>query len=843
VAATTVTSTDRRLDASPTAARGAWAIATIILTTTLTGFAAAFGAISEDPPGGSVAPTAAPKRRDAPRAWQRIDQYEPPDFERFFPDDPEAGKILDQLVRNYQKDPRSDEDKLQIVRQGLRRAKTNRSTILSLVSTHIWGESPQHPDAIEIMYHAADSRADGRDGNRTLLRAIHNGLSVVQPKSPAILRTFADLCMTRDEPQCVARIVWGTANQRADLIGYLNPYFASPDKPTRQRALAMRKILSGQLDAYQWFTEEARKRARKLFADRLPEVKQTLQAGGAQERLDTLEFIVRERLDLIMDDSFIAAFGACAGDKDVRVRREVAQVLGEYWIWRRDEQPAAAIKVMLQLARDADGNVRRDAVYYGLATVLPQSEEVVRAMVDCALRDAMLVSRVTWRLDRELARKVLDEITGGDDLIRAKAALAVYHELTTPEADGFPVRANAAEQAGDAAITQTFVATFRELHAHLRRAYPNFVRKRIDWDTVLKEFEPRVAKAKTEPEFGLLVEELVARLEDSHAIVIPGTATPPVPPLPPWNPGLACLIGDAGLPVVYFVEKGSSAEKAKVAVGQTIKSVNGLPADAALRQWMERTRRYYGYSSERTLKYDAARGFLDQAKRLDVVKLTLSDPDGRETVVELVADRRPRYIPRLPVPRPGIADSTNVSWTMLEGRIGYIYVRRIQAGLESALDRALRELGDMKGLIIDVRGNSGGGFDTSTAFVNFDPAVKEQAAPDRPRYKGPIALLIDERCISAGEGWASWFLATKRARFFGTTTAGASCRKQTYTLTNGLYRVVVPVKAYTGFLDRPIERRGLEPDVEVRCTARDLAAGRDTVVEAAAAWLARAGGG
>ena len=45
------------------------------------------------------------------------------------------------------------------------------------------------------------------------------------------------------------------------------------------------------------------------------------------------------------------------------------------------------------------------------------------------------------------------------------------------------------------------------------------------------------------------------------------------------------------------------------------------------------------------------------------------------------------------------------------------------------------------------------------------------------------------------------------------------------------------MKAYKGYLDRVIERRGLEPDVEVRQTARDLAGGKDTVLEAAIAWL------
>jgi C-terminal processing protease CtpA/Prc len=63
-------------------------------------------------------------------------------------------------------------------------------------------------------------------------------------------------------------------------------------------------------------------------------------------------------------------------------------------------------------------------------------------------------------------------------------------------------------------------------------------------------------------------------------------------------------------------------------------------------------------------------------------------------------------------------------------------------------------------MIIDVRGNSGGGFESQSALRNFDPGDPED--PERPRYKGPIALLIDAFCISAGEGWASRFVAKKR---------------------------------------------------------------------------------
>ena len=251
---------------------------------------------------------------------------------------------------------------------------------------------------------------------------------------------------------------------------------------------------------------------------------------------------------------------------------------------------------------------------------------------------------------------------------------------------------------------------------------------------------PRTDKVDTDRDFGLLVEELVARLEDSHAWVQEGTETPPEPALPEWGPLLACLTDDRGRAGVYQVARGSDAWNAGVRPGMTVVSVNGVEAEPAIKQWMHKRRTYIGYSSDRYLRYDAVRFFLRQYKQNDPVKLVLEDLDGTRKPIDLKAEWRVWYIP-LPVPRQGIDDGGgDVEWVKLEDGIGYVHVRRIRQGLEVKLDQALVSLGEMKGLIVDVRGNSGGGFESASAFRNFDLAKQKQRNLHQPHYAGRIAV-------------------------------------------------------------------------------------------------------
>ena len=215
-----------------------------------------------------------------------------------------------------------------------------------------------------------------------------------------------------------------------------------------------------------------------------------------------------------------------------------------------------------------------------------------------------------------------------------------------------------------AATEVSYEEALVDLYEVLGREYPCFAIKGIDWKAVGKELLPRAKQVKTESEFGLLCLELVARLEDSHAQLGRGTATPPVIPLPRFDPGFACLIDDRGKPVVYYVDRGGPAEQAGVRVGMTVLSIHGKAAEEVLAAQMKQLSRYIGYSSDRYLRYHAAQFLPRQMERGSMVALELQDVEGQTRKFSLPAAMDVRYLPRLPVPIPGIRDSGNVSWTI-----------------------------------------------------------------------------------------------------------------------------------------------------------------------------------
>ncbi len=371
-------------------------------------------------------------------AWQSTEKYLAPDSQKFFPENVEAGTELDRVFLQRGPEFKPDEAVLKLIRQGLRSTRAHRTIIVRWVgNTYIWGKDAQNPDAIELMYHAADFRGPMTDPFGTRHYAVYFGLSVVQKKSPAILRTLVDLSLAVDDPNDLDRIAWGCKSQRDELLAFVEPHLKSENAAIREKAQVLEQIFQGKLKAFGWSAEQARLRALAKYGEQLPKFKTILNEGTSEERLQLLVKIVDEQIFRIMDDSFLPAFAKCAEDSDSQVRNQVVIVAGGHWIWWREKQNPDAIQLMLTMSRDQDDQVRYNAVYYGLSTVRNKKDDVINRLLELAFEAPLsdLPGRVTWGLstDKPRTKVLLTNMINGKDEELARKARQHFKELTGEE--------------------------------------------------------------------------------------------------------------------------------------------------------------------------------------------------------------------------------------------------------------------------------------------------------------------------------------------------------------------------------------------------------------------------
>ncbi|MCF6285387.1 MAG: HEAT repeat domain-containing protein [Candidatus Hydrogenedentes bacterium] len=370
-------------------------------------------------------------------AWSDEKIYRPPDFDAYFPDSEKGAHALSVwwMETAAEKEAADAEEVLGLVRQGLRRYEGNRMPLLRwLGNAFIWGKDPQHAGAIEIMYHASECSAPNADVHGTRGAAVYFGLSVVRPKTDAILRTLVDLCVLVDDPNDLSRVAWGVGTQRDAALRFLEPHLRSKDTTTREKAEVVRQILSRKLKAFVWAEERKRVAAQAAYGDKLDELAQTLWSGSSTERRTTLDLIAREGVTLIMSDVHVEDFARCATDPDPAIRRRVARMVGSRWIWSARKQNPEAIALLLLLSEDVDRDVRYNAVYFGLSTVKEKETDVLRRLLEMAFadREPNLYRRIAWGLrgDRERVRELLDAYIDGGTPTMATAAREVYGNMT-----------------------------------------------------------------------------------------------------------------------------------------------------------------------------------------------------------------------------------------------------------------------------------------------------------------------------------------------------------------------------------------------------------------------------
>ncbi len=377
------------------------------------------------------------------------------------------------------------------------------------------------------------------------------------------------------------------------------------------------------------------------------------------------------------------------------------------------------------------------------------------------------------------------------------------------------------------------------------RAGHFFKLKEIDWKKVSKEFKKKAKGVKTDQDHLVLLWELMARLKDGHAQVRPlpageGVEWPEQPER--TGPGMFwCRIGKK----LYVKNAWNSAKDAGVKPGMEILKVDGVKAQ----QWLtERTEelaskisfstphqadfyaRHWGLAGEvgSRLKLEVKQGSKKKKKTISYGKANAT-PWG------------PAFFP------PNIESTKDLNYGKTKNGWGYVHVRRCKGNLPTQMDEALAKVGTAPGLILDFRGNSGGGFDHDDFLGRFVPQGetisfnKSYKSTGANPYGGPIVVIIDATVRSAGETGSGIFKEDGRAYMIGESpTAGMSASKQTVELPSGLFSLYFAVSSNKGRFNkgRGIEGIGVIPHETVEFTVEDLIAEEDTLIKRAEALLA-----
>jgi tricorn protease len=221
------------------------------------------------------------------------------------------------------------------------------------------------------------------------------------------------------------------------------------------------------------------------------------------------------------------------------------------------------------------------------------------------------------------------------------------------------------------------------------------------------------------------------------------------------------------------------------------------------------------------------------------------------------ADGQARQAVVVPVPaeRELALRTTDWEWqlarTTLErsqGRIGYLRLRAMRGPDMGTFVREFYSHLDRDGVVIDLRGNSGGNIDSwvLTTLMRRAWAHWQHRSPDgavpfsnmQQAFRGRVVALIDEDTYSDGETLAEGLRRLGLGTLIGRRTAGAGIWLADNNATQD--RALLRVGEYGQFIAGGpwlIERSGVAPDIEVDNPPRATHGGADAQLEAAIAHL------
>jgi carboxyl-terminal processing protease len=336
----------------------------------------------------------------------------------------------------------------------------------------------------------------------------------------------------------------------------------------------------------------------------------------------------------------------------------------------------------------------------------------------------------------------------------------------------------------------------------------------VDWKALVDYYRPRVEQAPTMAQRYFLLEQMVARLGDSHTAVF----------APDQVNGIEAA--DAGTLGAVFVTLGKDRVVLRVAP-RSPAAVAGLrPGYIVAERAPETpsTTQWHSYL------------------------LHVRDPlTGRAWQTTLHASNGASFDAIVP---------PDLDWGTVAPHIAYLRMASFPNNIEEELGWAVTDIGNNPAMILDLRGNPGGLIDAvdSTAGIFLAPGTLVVTGSGRlgifrrrfaatadagVRYAGKLAVLVDGTSESGAEALASALQLQHRGVIVGEPTGRhvLGVEVEEPLADGGLLRVAtLDMRDGAGNV---LEGRGVTPDIIVARTAADVARGRDPQLHAAIDFLLR----
>jgi carboxyl-terminal processing protease len=372
----------------------------------------------------------------------------------------------------------------------------------------------------------------------------------------------------------------------------------------------------------------------------------------------------------------------------------------------------------------------------------------------------------------------------------------------------------------------------------------------VDWKAVRLEFRPQIEAARDRKEARTVMRQMLSRLKLTHFSIIPSELYEDMN----QTGGKKSGAGVTGINVrvvdghalVISVDPGSSADQAGVKPGWEIVQIGKEEIPARLAPL---AKEFEGKTLQELVLSDAVAGRLEGNIGESVMVLFL---DGKNNAVQhslrLAEARGTKFqVGNLPSGHVWI-DTKSIG-----SDIGYIAFNAFIAPpiLMPPFNEAMKSFLGKAGIIIDVRGNTGGQGDIGAGMAGWlvgekgqyfgtiqlrDNTLKLIVRPRAEVYAGPVAILVDGLSLCATEIFAGGLRDLGRARIFGSHTGGVALGGAVEKLPNG-DRFMYAFANYVTAGGHVLEGNGLTPDVEVKPTREALLQGRDLALEAAINWI------